>query len=295
MLSSKRMVFTAWEVVQFITSVGDQPIGFDIETSSLDPTKGIVAGFSLAVLEPTERAIYVPLAHAEGPNSDLTFKDIVDLLEDEKVIPFNGLFEGRWIWVKCQRHFVFHGDAAILSRMLQLLDFGLKDLTHKLTGRTPQRLKSFFADGEDFDFTRLDQTNQNVIDYATDDSINGLLVEQELKSHKTIQKSLNVYELELAVQPILARAEAEGVTIDLARVLREIPKYRSALDGLEDSIFNQMQLPLGHFKLNSTKRLGETLFGTMGIVPNHRFKTKTGFSCAVDSLESNREQHPVIE
>ena len=97
------------------------------------------------------------------------------------------------------------------------------------------------------------------------------------------------YEMEMPLSLLLSKMEAEGIQVKR----EELKAYGESLSvrirELEDSLHGQLGEDCN---LNSTKQLGEVLFGKMKL-PGAK-KTKTGYSTAADILEKLAPEYPVI-
>jgi DNA polymerase-1 len=97
-------------------------------------------------------------------------------------------------------------------------------------------------------------------------------------------------EVESPLIGVLARMEVAGIRVDtdeLRRVSKELVADCAALEG-------EIHELAGHpFNVNSTPQLRAVLYDEIGLKPGRR--TKTGYSTDAATLESLREQHPIIE
>ncbi len=97
-------------------------------------------------------------------------------------------------------------------------------------------------------------------------------------------------DVETPLVRVLAKMEVAGIAID-----------RTELQGIADSLARsagELQARVcelaGHeFNVNSTKQLRTVLYDELGLKPGK--KTKTGYSTDAQTLESLREEHPIIE
>src|SRR5207302_10786335 len=96
--------------------------------------------------------------------------------------------------------------------------------------------------------------------------------------------------IELPLTPVLLQMELYGVALD-AGFLSELEKRLSEqIHKLETEIY----AAVGHqFNINSTKQLGDILFGELKL-PSGK-KTKTGYSVSADVIEGLRGKHPMVD
>jgi DNA polymerase I len=98
------------------------------------------------------------------------------------------------------------------------------------------------------------------------------------------------HDMELPLLRVLARMEDRGICVD-ASVLRGIAEeLREEAASLEAAI----HAAVGHeFRINSTQQLQTVLYDELGLTRGR--KTKTGHSTDAATLETLRDEHPVIE
>jgi DNA polymerase I len=97
-------------------------------------------------------------------------------------------------------------------------------------------------------------------------------------------------EVEAPLIGVLARMEVVGIQVDtdeLRRVSKELVADCAALEA-------EIHELAGHpFNVNSTPQLRTVLYDEIGLKPGRR--TKTGYSTDAATLESLRDQHPIVE
>jgi len=99
-----------------------------------------------------------------------------------------------------------------------------------------------------------------------------------------------VYEMDLALAPVLFRMEQVGVRIDLSVLDGLSKRFAAELERVGERIF---ELAGRRFNINSPKQLGEVLFTHLGLpAPSSRGKSKA-VSTAQDVLEFLAEKHDV--
>lgn len=94
--------------------------------------------------------------------------------------------------------------------------------------------------------------------------------------------------IEMPLVSVLATMEFAGVAIDRERLLAMGDEFAARLDELTAEIY---RLAGQEFNINSTKQLGEILFGKLGL-PAVK-KTKTGFSTDAEVLETLAADHEI--
>jgi DNA polymerase-1 len=97
-------------------------------------------------------------------------------------------------------------------------------------------------------------------------------------------------EIETPLVRVLARMEVVGIGIDRS----ELQKIADSLKASAATLQDEVQKIAGHeFNVNSTPQLRTVLFDELGLKPGK--KTKTGFSTDAQTLETLRDEHPIIE
>ena len=97
-------------------------------------------------------------------------------------------------------------------------------------------------------------------------------------------------EVELPLALVLADMERTGMLVDRDGLVAFGEKMKQELEGCLARIYEQVGY---EFNVNSPKQLGEALFVKMGLPP--RKKTKSGYSTNAETLESLRNESPVID
>ncbi len=106
-------------------------------------------------------------------------------------------------------------------------------------------------------------------------------------------KIKEVYEtIELPLIPIIARAEAIGIRVDVAFLENLSREYHELLDAVAKEIFRDAG---NEFNINSPKQLSEVLFEKLGLSQKGLKKTEGGARSTRESeLEKLRDTHPII-
>ncbi len=128
-------------------------------------------------------------------------------------------------------------------------------------------------------------------DYAGADADMTLRLVAPLKEELRKHNLLNLYyRVELPLVVVLLQMEICGVALD-GDFLRSLGQQLSEqLALLEKEIYDSLGRK---FNINSTKQLGEILFGELQL-PSGK-KTKTGYSVSADVLEGLRGKHPMVD
>jgi len=98
-------------------------------------------------------------------------------------------------------------------------------------------------------------------------------------------------DIELPLLKILAEMERTGFKINK----NGIEAFGKALEELAEDLASRIYMQAGEvFNINSPKQLGEVLYERMGLVGQKK-KGKTGYSTDAETLESLRDQSPIID
>ncbi|MDP3896617.1 MAG: DNA polymerase I [Mesorhizobium sp.] len=260
-------------------------ISFRTETTSLDPMRAELVGFSLGIAP--GRAAYVPIAHRAGADDllgggrtpgQVAFEDalaaIGPLLTDRSVLKIG--HDIKYDWLLMHRLGI---DIAPLDDTMLLsyaLDSGtgghtLDALAERWLGHAVIPFKDVAGSGKSlvtFDFVDIERATT----YSTEGADLALRLWRVLKPRLAANGIASVYErLERPLVPVLARMEERGISVDrqmLSRLSGELAQRAAAL---EDEIY---AVAGERFTIGSPKQLGDILFGRMGLPGGS--KTKSG-------------------
>lgn len=102
-----------------------------------------------------------------------------------------------------------------------------------------------------------------------------------------------VYNMELALLPVLEKAEKVGVKVDVKYLKDLSKKYHKTLDGITKKIYEYAG---GEFNISSPKQLGEVLFDKLNLTAKGMKKTAGGARSTKESeLMKLKDSHPIIE
>src|SRR5437588_7795960 len=112
-------------------------------------------------------------------------------------------------------------------------------------------------------------------------------IREELLRHSLLDL---FYNIEMPLLPVLMQMEIHGVALDVD-FLRDLNERLSEQIGaLEKEIYDSV----GHrFNINSTRQLGDILFGELRLPAGK--KNKTGYSVSADVIESLQGKHPMVD
>ena len=275
----------------------------DTESTSEDPWHAQLVGISLS-MEPGE-AYYIPVGHtqtldgqAAGTQLPVTFvlDKLRSVLEDASIHKYmhNAKYD-MLLLLLSSPGIAVRGLAFDTMLGAYLTDpgrrgLGLKDQVFQRLGHVMTPISQLIGTGSKA-ISMAQVPIRRVADYAGADADMTLrLVEpimEELRRHSLLDLLHNI---ELPLLPVLMQMEIYGVALD-GEFLRNLNEQLSEqISVLEKEIYDSV----GHrFNINSTKQLGDILFGELKL-PSGK-KTKTGFSVSADVIEGLRGQHPIVD
>ncbi len=272
-------------------------VAFDTETTSLDPMKGRLCGFSLAV--GPGQACYVPMAHrAPGSHGSLTFADappqipldealrrLKPLLEDPGVLKVgHNIKYDIEVMGRLGIAIAPFDDSMLISYVLEggAHGHGMDELSEIHLNHKTIRYEDVCGTGKSqvtFDCAPLDQAR----DYAAEDADVTLRLQHALKPLLLAERLVTIYEtIDRPLVPVVAAMEMAGIKVDRDELRRLSRDFAERLAELEKQIHKLAGHP---FNIGSPKQLGEVLFDEMGLSGGQ--KSKTGaYVTGADVLET---------
>ncbi|HEX6478811.1 MAG TPA: DNA polymerase I [Ktedonobacteraceae bacterium] len=286
-------------LVQSLYAAGS--FALDTESTSEDPWHAQLVGISCSIA-PGE-AYYIPVGHIQtidGQEAErqlplaFVLEQLRPVLEDEAVHKYmhNAKYD---IQLLARCGIAVHGLAFDTMMGAYLTDpgrrgLGLKDQVFQRLGHVMTPIAQLIGTGSKM-ISMAQVPVRMAADYAGADADMTLrLVEpimEELRRNGLLEL---YYNIELPLLPVLMQMEKHGVALDgdFLRTLNE--RLGEQISALEKEIYASV----GHqFNINSTKQLGDILFGELNL-PSGK-KTRTGFSVSADVIENLRGKHPMID
>ncbi len=286
-------------------------VGFDTETTGLDPLRARLVGVSLAVAP--GRACYIPVLHAppqaqgdllgglDGPAADAPkpipaaeiLARLKPLLADPAVLKVgHNIKYDMQMMAGLGLTVVSFDDTMLLSYVVDGASHGhgLDELCLLHLGHTNISFSQVCGTGRNqvtFDRVPLDKAR----DYAAEDADMTLRLHAILKPRLLAERMVAVYEtLERPLVPVIAAMERDGIKVDRAQLMALSEDFGRRLTELEAEV---IALNNGEaFNLGSPQQLGKVLFETLNL-PGGK-KTKTGqWATGADVLEELAPLHPL--
>ena len=299
------MIVTTGEALQVLAkSLRDAGrFALDTESTSEDPWHAQLVGISFS-MAPGE-AYYVPVGHiqtidGQEPGAQLPLTLVLEklrpVLEDETVRKYmhNAKYD-MLILLRAATGIEVRGLAFDTMLGAYLTDpgrrgLGLKDLVFQRLGHVMTPIAQLIGTGSKM-ISMAQVPVRIAADYAGADADMTLRlvkpIMEDLRRHSLLDL---YYNIELPLLPVLMQMEIYGVALD-GDFLRNLgEKLGEQISALEKEIYDAV----GHrFNINSTRQLGDILFGELKLPAGK--KTKTGYSVSADVIESLRGQHPVVD
>ncbi|OAN52358.1 DNA polymerase I [Paramagnetospirillum marisnigri] len=286
-------------------------VGFDTETTGLDPLRAQLVGVSLAVAP--GRACYIPVTHnppqaqgsldlgGSGPVADapkilpaaVTLGRLTPLLADPSVLKVgHNLKYDMQVLAGLGLRIEALDDTMLLSYVLDGASHGhgLDELCRLHLDHTNIAFSEVCGTGKTqvtFDRVPLDKACA----YAAEDADMTLRLHRLLKPRLLNERMVTVYEtLERPLVPVIVEMERHGIKVDRAALMALSEDFGRRLVELEAEV---IALNNGEaFNLGSPQQLGKVLFETLNL-PGGK-KTKTGqWATGADVLEELAHLHPL--
>jgi len=267
-------------------------IGLDIETSSTDVMTCNLAGVGLYWEDPTGSTdTYLPFNHPDSSVDKGLFQDMLKkLIKGKKVCThstFDAIILKRILGIDINPWL----DSYVMALLLQEEKLGLEDLSVKYLNQSKKNKP------EIMNCCMLPVSQ--VEDYCKQDAKLAYNLSIKLEEVLIDQGMEETIRMEMDVSQILWKNSFKGFGVDLAKHETALTEMNRELGALEDDIFGLITEARGgemmRFPLNSHKKLAALLYDDLGISPNERFRTKTGYSIKVEAIESIQDQSPVLK
>ena len=286
------LVETAAQLREVVAAVGRYPeFCFDTETTGFDIFNDRIVGLSLAV-EPF-KAWYVPFLEKDTPE----YAEIVrPLFEDEKIakIGQNIKFD---LMVLRRLGITIRGrmyDTMILHYLLDPESrHNMNALAEKYLNYKPIEIETLIGKGSKQ--LTMDLVNvERVKEYAAEDADVTLQLKQALYPMiEQIGLQHLYFEIEEPMIAVLADIEMAGVRIDSEALAVYAVELNRKLAELEAAIRAEAGEP--SLNINSTRQLGEVLFGKMRIAEKPKMTKTKQFCTDEDYLQSFARKHRIVD
>ncbi|HEX9133512.1 MAG TPA: DNA polymerase I, partial [Ktedonobacteraceae bacterium] len=275
----------------------------DTESTSEDPWHAQLVGISVS-MAPGE-AYYIPVGHIQtldGQEADLqlplafVLEKLRPVFEDEKIRKYmhNAKYD-MLILLRAGPGLAVRGLAFDTMLGAYLTDpgrrgLGLKDQVFLRLGHVMTPISQLIGTGSKA-ISMAQVPIRQVADYAGADADMTLRLVKPIMEELRRNSLLELHNhIELPLLPVLMQMEIYGVALN-GEFLRNLNgQLVEQISAFEKEIYDSVG---HHFNINSTKQLGDILFGELKL-PSGK-KTKTGYSVSADVIESLRGKHPIVD
>lgn len=268
-------------------------LAVDTETTSVRPTWAGLVGISLAWQE--GRAVYIPVAGPLGAkvlDVEIVRKSLAGVLADPKIEKIGQNLKYDMI-VLSAVGMPLAGPMFDTMLAAYVLDagrgsFGLDSLAAEILNH--RCIPYHEVAGKGKNQRKMNEVPvEHVAVYAAEDADVALRISEKLRTELADEGLAGLFEkIEMALMPVLARMETNGVRVDPAELNRQKIELSKKADVLRDGIIQAAGV---RFNPDSPKQLAEVLFDKLGLPVLKR--KKTGPSTDVSVLTELAALHEV--
>ena len=273
-----------------------EPVALDTETTSLNPFQAQLVGIGVCWGENNDDMAYIPLGHQDAnPQLDL---DLVLsrmapwLASDEHPKCLQNAKYDRLVLL----HHGLHLNGVVMDTLLAdyLLDpagrHGLSDMAQRHFGFLPTSFQELVGNHKTIAAVEVEAAAQYcAMDVHLTRRLATILRQALATAGRRLEQLFTTVEMPL--EPVLARMEATGMSIDCGYLQTLSEQLAKQLEQLEQQVHRAAGCP---FNLASPKQLGQILFETLQLDRRKSRKTKTGYSTDAVVLERLAGDHPVV-
>ena len=276
------------ELVAYLTTFAE--FCFDTETTGVDPNTCRIVGMSFAA-EPF-KAWYLPFGDA---NRAEYIKILSPLFENEAIakIGQNIKFD---LMVLAKLGIAVRGKKLDTMLMHYLLDsesrHNMDFLAERYLNYSPIAIETLIGKGAKQ--LTMDMVGvERVAEYAAEDADVTLRLKQVLYPEVEKMAMLDLYHnIEAPMIDVLAAMEMAGVTVDCEALARYAVELREMLQRLESEVREMAGEPA--LNINSSRQLGEVLFGKLRITDKPKMTKTKQFSTEEEYLQGFAHDFPIV-
>ena len=273
-----------------------EPVALDTETTSLNPFQAQLVGIGVCWGENNDDLAYIPLGHQDASpqlDPDLVLSRMAPWLASEE-------------HPKCLQNakydrlvLLHHGlrlNGVVMDTLLAdyLLDpagrHGLGDMAQRHFGFLPTSFQELVGNHKTIAAVEVEAAAQYcAMDVHLTRRLATILRQALATAGRRLEQLFATVEMPL--EPVLARMEATGMSIDCGYLQTLSEQLAEQLEQLEQQAHRAAGCP---FNLASPKQLGQILFERLQLDRRKSRKTKTGYSTDAVVLERLAGDHPVV-
>ena len=273
-----------------------EPVALDTETTSLNPFQAQLVGIGVCWGENNDDVAYIPLGHQDANpqlDPDLVLSRMAPwLASDEHPKCLQNAKYDRLVLL----HHGLHLNGVVMDTLLAdyLLDpagrHGLSDMAQRHFGFLPTSFQELVGNHKTIAAVEVEAAAQYcAMDVHLTRRLATILRQALATAGPQLEQLFTTVEMPL--EPVLARMEATGMSIDCGYLQTLSEQLAEQLEQLEQQAHRAAGCP---FNLASPKQLGQVLFETLQLDRRKSRKTKTGYSTDAVVLERLAGDHPVV-
>jgi DNA polymerase I len=273
----------------------NRPVAWDTETTDLEPRNANLVGIGCCWGEETNSMAYIPVGHDSGDNLELelVLKNLKPILEsatypkvlqnakfDRLVFKNQGVNLQGVVFDTMLASYVLNPDSS----------HNLTDLSSRYLSIVPQSYGDLVPKGQ----TIANISIPAVAEYCGMDVWGTYRLYSILTAELAAAPRLLalLQEIELPLEPILAKMEDRGINIDAEYLQKLSLVLAEDLAKIEEQTY---ALAGEKFNLGSPKQLAQILFEKLQLDTQGIRKTKSGYSTDVNTLEKLQGKHEVVD
>ena len=273
-----------------------EPVALDTETTSLNPFHAQLVGIGVCWGENNDDLAYIPLGHQDASpqlDRDLVLSRMAPwLASDEHPKCLQNAKYDRLVLL----HHGLRLNGVVMDTLLAdyLLDpagrHGLGDMAQRHFGFLPTSFQELVGNHKTIAAVEVEAAAQYcAMDVHLTRRLATILRQALATAGRRLEQLFTTVEMPL--EPVLARMEATGMSIDCGYLQTLSEQLAEQLEQLEQQAHRAAGCP---FNLASPKQLGQVLFETLQLDRRKSRKTKTGYSTDAVVLERLAGDHPVV-
>ncbi|EDX85847.1 DNA polymerase I superfamily [Synechococcus sp. PCC 7335] len=272
-----------------------QPVAWDTETNSIDPLEADLVGIGCCWGEGPTALAYIPVGHTAGEqlSMETVLSALKPILEDQQ---YPKVFQNAKYDRLVLRRAGVSLTGVVFDPMLASYvlnpenSHNLSDLALRYLELTTVSYTDLVPKGKTIGEVAIAEVAQ----YCGSDVHTTYRLVPLLKADlQEVPDLATLYtEVELPVEPVLAKMEATGIRIDKAYLNQFSKQLESDLAGIEKAAYDAAG---EEFNLGSPKQLSELFFEKLGLDKRKSRKNKTGYSTDAATLEKLQGDHPVVD
>lgn len=287
------------DALALATSDPSQMLSLDTETSSKNPRKARVCGFSFS---DGRQTFYIPIAHNQGNVDQHVWKPILDAVLQHPLVGHNTMYDKR-VLANEGYDVNFKEDTLIIAYAVGEYDFlGLKYLVDRVLRHRMTELSELFPPKKPINVPSLPP--QVVRPYAEDDALQTYKLYNVLAPQLTAN-TRKIYRLEQQLTPVTANMEEYGVPVNREFMISEGNRLLAAAQKVRKAFYLTIAEHFGISEIqamrkypdNKTEAMKRLFYGSppegLGLKPLKQ--TKAGADSTDESaLKSYRSDYPLV-